>query len=132
VVSAFGGQDRAHSATPWKRVSSLAELEQRLAAPGRPVMLDFYADWCVSCKEMEKLTLSDARVRAQLDQMLLLQADVTAANEADRALLKRFALFGPPGIVFFDAQGREIPGLRVIGYQPPERFLRTLAAAVGH
>jgi thiol:disulfide interchange protein DsbD len=81
---------------------------------------------------MEKLTLSDARVRAQLDQMLLLQADVTAANEADRALLKRFALFGPPGIVFFDAQGREIPGLRVIGYQPPERFLRTLAAGVGH
>jgi thiol:disulfide interchange protein DsbD len=75
--------------------------------------------------------LSDARVRAQLDQMLLLQADVTAANEADRALLKRFALFGPPGIVFFDAQGREIPGLRVIGYQPPERFLRTLAAAAG-
>ena len=132
AVSAFGGHDGAHSATPWKRVSSLAELEQRLAAPGRPVMLDFYADWCVSCKEMEKLTLSDARVRARLDQMLLLQADVTAANEADRALLKRFALFGPPGIVFFDAQGREIPGLRVIGYQPPERFLRTLAAAAGH
>src|SRR5258708_31522078 len=128
AVSAFGGHDGAHSATPWKRVSSLAELEQRLAAPGRPVMLDFYADWCVSCKEMEKLTLSDARVRARLDQMLLLQADVTAANEADRALLKRFALFGPPGIVFFDAQGREIPGLRVIGYQPPERFLTTLAA----
>ena len=132
VVSAFGGNDAARSATPWKRVSSLGELEQRLAAPGRPVMLDFYADWCVSCKEMEKLTLSDARVRAQLDGMLLLQADVTAANEADRALLKRFSLFGPPGIVFFDAQGREIPGLRVIGYQPPERFLRTLAAAAGH
>jgi len=132
VVSAFSGNDDARSATPWKRVSSLGELEQRLAAPGRPVMLDFYADWCVSCKEMEKLTLSDARVRAQLDQMLLLQADVTAANEADRALLKRFSLFGPPGIVFFDAQGREIPGLRVIGYQPPERFLRTLAAVAGH
>jgi len=132
VVSAFGGNDAARSATPWKRVNSLAELEQRLVSPGRPVMLDFYADWCVSCKEMEKLTLSDARVRAQLDQMLLLQADVTAANEADRALLKRFSLFGPPGIVFFDAQGREIPGLRVIGYQPPERFLRTLAAAAGH
>ena len=95
-------------------------------------MLDFYADWCVSCKEMEKLTFSDPRVRAQLDQMLLLQADVTAANEADRALLKRFSLFGPPGIIFFDAQGREIPELRVIGYQPPERFLRTLAAATRH
>ena len=132
VVGAFGGSDEPRHATPWQRVSSLAELDQRLAAPGRPVMLDFYADWCVSCKEMEKLTFSDPRVRAQLDQMLLLQADVTAANEADRALLKRFSLFGPPGIIFFDAQGREIPELRVIGYQPPERFLRTLAAATRH
>jgi thiol:disulfide interchange protein DsbD len=92
-------------------------------------MLDFYADWCVSCKEMEKLTLSDPRVRAELDRMLLLQADVTAANEADRALLKRFSLFGPPGIIFFDSQGRELSDLRVIGYQPPERFLKTLAAS---
>jgi thiol:disulfide interchange protein DsbD len=68
-------------------------------------------------------------VRAELDRMLLLQADVTAGSEAERQLLKRFSLFGPPGIVFFDVGGREIPGLRVIGYQPPERFLRTLAAA---
>ena len=128
LVSAFTARESA-SRTAWTRVASVADLEQRLAAPGRPVMLDFYADWCVSCKEMEKLTLSDPRVRAELDRMLLLQADVTAANEADRALLKRFSLFGPPGIIFFDAQGREIPGLRVIGYQPPERFLKTLAAA---
>ena len=92
------------------------------------MVLDFYADWCVSCKEMEKLTFSDPRVRAELDRLLLMQADVTAANEADRALLKRFSLFGPPGIIFFDTQGREIPGLRVVGYQPPERFLKTLAA----
>ena len=61
--------------------------------------------------------------------MLLLQADVTAANPEDRALLKRFSLFGPPGIIFFDAQGREIKGLRVIGFQSAERFLRTLDAA---
>jgi thiol:disulfide interchange protein DsbD len=131
VVSAFTGGDSA-SRTAWTRVASVAELDQRLSSPGRPVMLDFYADWCVSCKEMEKLTLSDPRVRAELDRMLLLQADVTAANEADRALLKRFSLFGPPGIIFFDSQGREIAGLRVIGYQPPERFLKTLAAAAGH
>jgi thiol:disulfide interchange protein DsbD len=63
--------------------------------------------------------------------MLLLQADVTAANAEDRALLKRFSLFGPPGIIFFDAQGREIPGLRVIGYQNAERFLRSLSRAQG-
>jgi thiol:disulfide interchange protein DsbD len=114
---------------PWIRVASSAELDGRLRSPGRPVMLDFYADWCVSCKEMEKFTFSDPKVRAVLDGMLLLQADVTAGNDADRALLKRFSLFGPPGIVFFDAEGREISGLRVIGYQNAERFLKTLSAA---
>jgi thiol:disulfide interchange protein DsbD len=119
----------AQSPTPWQRVASLGELERALQAGGQPAMLDFYADWCVSCREMEKFTFSDPRVRAELERMLLVQADVTAGNDADRALLKRFSLFGPPGIIFFDASGREIPGLRVIGYQPPERFLRTLAAA---
>ena len=68
-------------------------------------MLDFYADWCVSCKEMERFTFSDPEVQAQLDGMLLLQADVTANNDDDKALLKRFSLFGPPGIIFFDAAG---------------------------
>jgi thioredoxin:protein disulfide reductase len=122
------GQQAAQTPTPWRRVASLGELDSALRAAGKPAMLDFYADWCVSCKEMEKFTFSDARVRGELDRMLLLQADVTSASDADRALLKRFSLFGPPGIIFFDATGREVGGLRVIGYQPPERFLRTLAA----
>ncbi|HEU4923170.1 MAG TPA: protein-disulfide reductase DsbD, partial [Burkholderiales bacterium] len=100
---------------PWIRVASLAELEGKLKAPGKTVMLDFYADWCVSCKEMEAFTFSDPNVRAQLDRMLLLQVDVTANSEADKALLKRFSLFGPPGIIFFDPLDREIKGLRVIG-----------------
>ena len=113
----------------WTRVASIPELEAKLKTPGRPVMLDFYADWCVSCKEMEAFTFSDPKVRAQLDQMLLLQVDVTAHNENDKALLKRFSLFGPPGIIFFDAEGREIKGLRVIGYQNAERFLKTLSLA---
>ncbi|HJY79187.1 MAG TPA: protein-disulfide reductase DsbD [Burkholderiales bacterium] len=121
--------ETARTPLPWQRVASLGELTEKLKTAGKPVMLDFYADWCVSCKEMESFTFSDAKVRAQLDGMLLLQADVTAHNEADRALLKRFSLFGPPGIVFFDAQGREIRGLRVIGYQNPERFLKTLSLA---
>jgi len=120
---------QVESRLPWTHVASLAELQQMLKAPGRPVMLDFYADWCVSCKEMEAFTFSDPKVRSQLDGMLLLQADVTANSEEHRALLKRFSLFGPPGIIFFDAQGREIRGLRVIGYQSAERFLKTLAAA---
>jgi thiol:disulfide interchange protein DsbD len=132
ILVALMGERTAQTATAWVRVSSTAELDQKLRSAGRPAMLDFYADWCVSCKEMEKFTLSDARVRKQLDNVLLLQADVTAANAADRELLKRFSLFGPPGIIFFDAAGREIPGLRVIGYQPPERFLKTLAAATRH
>jgi thioredoxin:protein disulfide reductase len=110
-------------------VATLAQLQQRVQSAGRPVMLDFYADWCVSCKEMEKLTFSDERVRSRLAQALLLQADVTANSDADRELLKRFRLFGPPGIIFFDAQGREIDGLRVIGYQDADRFLASLQAA---
>jgi thiol:disulfide interchange protein DsbD len=115
--------------TAFQRVNSPAELEAALRAPGKPVMLDFYADWCVSCKEMEAFTFSDPRVREQLARLLLLQADVTQNNAAHQALLKRFSLFGPPGIIFFDAQGREILGLRVVGYQDAERFLKTLKLA---
>jgi thiol:disulfide interchange protein DsbD len=123
------GQAPASKPVAWQRVASLDELQEKLKKPGKPVMLDFYADWCVSCKEMEAFTFSDPKVRAQLDGMLLLQADVTAHNEQDRALLKRFSLFGPPGIIFFDAEGREIKGLRVIGFQSAERFLKTLSLA---
>ena len=126
---ASGGGAPAAAPLPWTRVASLGELEERLRSAGKPAMLDFYADWCVSCKEMEAYTFSDPRVRATLEGVVLLQADVTANSEAHRALLKRFALFGPPGIIFFDAQGREIKGLRVIGYQDAERFLKTLSVA---
>ena len=115
--------------TPWIRVESSAELEAKLASAGKPVMLDFYADWCVSCKEMEHFTFSDPRIKKEFESMLLLQVDVTANSAEHKALLKRFSLFGPPGIIFFDSQGREIRGLRVIGYQNAERFLKTLAAS---
>ena len=115
--------------TKFVRVDNIAELDAKLAAPGKPVMLDFYADWCVSCKEMEHFTFSDPLVKTQLDRMLLLQVDVTANTAEHKALLKRFSLFGPPGIIFFDAQGREIRGLRVIGYQNAERFRKTLEYA---
>jgi thiol:disulfide interchange protein DsbD len=118
--------------TPFERVKSSAELDSRIqAAAGRTVMLDFYADWCVSCKEMERYTFSDERVRARFRDMVLLQADVTANNAEDAALLRRFRLFGPPGIVFFDRKGREIPGLRVIGFQPADRFVAVLDQALG-
>ena len=113
--------------TRFVRIESNAELDAKLATAGRPVMLDFYADWCVSCKEMEHFTFSDARVKKEFESMLLLQVDVTANAAEHKALLKRFSLFGPPGIIFFDAQGREVKGLRVIGYQNAERFLKTLS-----
>lgn len=119
-----------HQTTTFTRVRSVAELDIALAnTGGRRVMLDFYADWCVSCIEMEKLTFTNADVKAKLDRMLLLQADVTANNADDKALLKRFGLFGPPGIILFDPDGKEIRGTRVIGYQPPGQFLLSLQKA---
>ena len=110
------------------RVKSPAQLDAVLASlSGKTVLLDFYADWCVSCKEMEKLTFTDQGIRQQLANTVLLQADVTANDADDRALLKRFGLFGPPGIILFDRNGHEIGGSRIIGYQSPKRFAMSLA-----
>jgi thiol:disulfide interchange protein DsbD len=110
-------------------VRSTSELDELLRSPGRPVMLDFYADWCVSCKEMERFTFTDPAVAALMARATLLKADVTANSAADRELLRRFRLFGPPGTIFFDAQGRELDGLRVIGFQNAGQFIETLRAA---
>lgn len=111
----------------FQRVSNPAQLEGAIqAAVGKPVMLEFYADWCVSCKEMERYTFSDVQVRARLERIAKLQADVTANTAEQAALLKRFNLFGPPGIIFFDRSGREIQGLRVIGFQPADKFTAAL------
>jgi thiol:disulfide interchange protein DsbD len=110
-------------------VRSVAELDAALLAAGRPVMLDFYADWCVSCKEMERYTFTDPVVQDKLAHALLLKVDVTANSPDDRALLKRFGLFGPPGTIFFDPRGQEVAQARVIGFQSSERFLETLRDA---
>lgn len=110
------------------RIKSVAELDAALAkTSGKIAMLDFYADWCVSCKEMEKLTFSDSHIQEKLTDVVLLQADVTANSEDDKALLKRFNLFGPPGIIFFDKSGHEIIGGRVVGYQNADKFASSLA-----
>ncbi|HNE16576.1 MAG TPA: protein-disulfide reductase DsbD [Rhodocyclaceae bacterium] len=126
---------RAQAAAPaegphFRRIASGAELDEILKTADRPVMLDFYADWCVSCKEMERFTFADPAVARRLAGVLLLQADVTANSEDDKALLKRFDLFGPPGILFFDAHGAERRAQRVIGFQAADAFLRTLDAAL--
>jgi thiol:disulfide interchange protein DsbD len=110
------------------RIKTVEQLDAALAATnGKTAMLDFYADWCVSCKEMEKLTFVDPAVKARLANTMLLQVDVTANDAADRAMLKRFGLFGPPGIILFDREGKEISDGRVIGYQDSAKFLGSLA-----
>jgi thiol:disulfide interchange protein DsbD len=114
----------------FQRIKTVAELDAAVkGAAGRNVMLDFYADWCVSCKELERFTFADAKVQARLKDVLLLQADVTANGADDKALLARFKLFGPPGIIFFDKAGNEV-AYRVIGYEPPEKFLDSLSKAI--
>ncbi|MYM97275.1 protein-disulfide reductase DsbD [Duganella vulcania] len=117
-----------HETLPFQRIKTVQQLDALLAQTGgRTVMLDFYADWCVSCKEMEKLTFVDPQVRAKLANSLLLQVDVTANDADDKAMLKRFGLFGPPGIILFDKQGREIDGARVIGFQDAAKFTASLS-----
>jgi thiol:disulfide interchange protein DsbD len=110
----------------FERIRNVVELERVLASTGTPVMLDFYADWCVSCKEMERFTFSEPQVEAQMKQVRLLQVDVTANSDEDRALMKKFGLFGPPGIILF-RQGKEVPASRVIGFMAPEQFARHLS-----
>jgi len=111
----------------FKRIRSIDELDRELqASAGKPVMLDFYADWCVSCKELEKFTFSDPKVRQALAGVTLLQVDVTANTADDKALMKRFGLFGPPGIIFFDESGQEQKDKRIVGFVEAEKFLEHL------
>ncbi len=124
------GSPAAAAHPTFQRIRTLAELDATLAKSTRPVMLDFYADWCVSCKEMEAFTFVDPRVAQRMGQMLLLQVDVTANNADDRALMKRFKLFGPPGIIFFAAGGAERRDIRVVGFQDANRFTATLDRAL--
>jgi len=120
-------QEQQHSSLNFKRVKNLAELDTELkAAQGKLVMLDFYADWCVSCKELDQFTFSDKRVQTALKDTLLLQVDVTANSNDDKALLQRFNLFGPPGVLFFNEKAQEETHLKVVGYKNADDFLLTL------
>lgn len=125
--SAAGTEALQTAGPTFTPIHSSEELEQILKTSSRPVMLDFYADWCISCKEMEQFTFTDTRVQARLTQFHLLRADVTANNKNDQALLKRFKLYGPPGIIIFDRTGQEI--MRVTGYQGASTFLGSLDRA---
>ncbi len=120
---------RLESGIVFQRVANTSQLDALLnqaKQKGQPVLLDFYADWCVTCKEMELLTFSDERVKAALGAYLLIQVDVTKNTVEHQRILKQYALFGPPAILFFDANGEEKISKRVIGFMKAERFLERL------
>ena len=121
-----GGPAGAPQGVQFKAVKGPAGLDRELTAArsgGRPVLLDFYADWCVSCKEMERYTFSDAAVAAEMARFVLLKADVTANDAEDQALMQgRFGIPGPPAMLFFDAQGQERRDRRIVGFMPAAEF----------
>jgi thiol:disulfide interchange protein DsbD len=126
-----GNRDAQGQHLEFQRVRTVAELDQRIAqSRDKYIMVDFYADWCISCKEMERFTFTDPKVQSRLKDVVLLQVDVTAGTPDDFALLKRFKLFGPPGILFIDRTGRDIPNIRLIGFQDTERFINILDAVL--
>jgi thiol:disulfide interchange protein DsbD len=107
----------------FKTIKTVADMDRALTqANGRPVMLDFYADWCSACKELEKYTFNDPKVRTMLSKIVILRADVTASDTADQALLRHFGVIGPPAILFFGTDRSELRAYRIVGYMPPERF----------
>ena len=132
ALPGFGGQAGATASEelPFRKIASVDDLDRELAAAqaaGQPVMLDFYADWCVSCKEMEKYTFSVPEVQQDLAGFVLLKADVTANSEADQALFRRFGVYGPPTTAFFGTQGRECRAFRLVGYVKADDFRSHLA-----
>lgn len=123
------GEPATETTVSFKRITSLAELDHELAIAqekGQWLMLDFYADWCISCKEMDKYTLSNPTVKQELSRFVLVRVDVTDNNAEAKALLKRFKLVGPPAILFFNKKQQEDKSARIIGYQKAQDFLAQL------
>jgi len=132
-LSPLPSRSASHSELPFRTIKSVADLEREVDAArvaGKPVMLDFYADWCVSCKEMEKYTFTDAAVQTALQPAILLRADVTANDDKDQALLKHFGIFGPPTIAFYGPDGAERGNFRVVGYMKAAEFAALSAQAM--
>jgi thiol:disulfide interchange protein DsbD len=110
----------------FRYIKTSEDLDRELAVAsgaGRTAMLDFYADWCVDCKKMERYTFREPAVAAALDGVVLLKADVTANDAEDQALLRRFGIFGPPTIAFFGTDGMENRAFRQVGFAPAAEFV---------
>jgi thioredoxin:protein disulfide reductase len=132
AVAGIGVSAPEANALPFKRIKTSADLDAAIAAAGgKLVMLDFAADWCVACKELEHDTYTDPKVQAALSGAVLLQADVTANDDDDKALYARFGLYGPPGVIFFGSDGKEVTADRVVGYLGADDFLKRVQAAFG-
>ena len=138
AISVVAGNQNQISPRTEKRISSdlvfqvvrsseeLERILQRAKAENKPVMLDYYADWCISCKEMEAITFTNPEVAKAMSRFVLVQADVTINSQQSQALLKQFSLYGPPAILFFNGAGDEQKSLRVVGFMAPSRFLERL------
>lgn len=135
IVSSSSSQTQSNGHLAFAPVKSVAELQgivSKASLENRPVMLDFYADWCISCKEMETFTFTDSSVQALLKNAVVIQADVTANDDLDQALLKEFDLFGPPGIIFWDKSGTELRAARVVGFMSADKFSSHLTKYIGN
>ena len=123
----FSGQtgvtQSVSSELQWKKVKNLAQLDAAIKASSKPVMLDFYADWCVSCKELEGITFKDQAVIAKLKTFTLLKADVTKNTQDDKDMQKEYGIFGPPGLIFWNTDNQEVKASKIIGYKNPKEFL---------
>lgn len=108
----------------WQYVKTNEEIDAAVKASTKPVMLDFYADWCISCKELEGITFKDQNVLTKLEEFTLIKADVTKNSDDDKAMQKRFGVVGPPALIFWDKDKNEIKASQIVGYKNPEEFLK--------
>ncbi len=125
VVTSVTIEEQKHA--EFQRVTSIKELDALLEAnKGKKIMLDFYADWCTSCKELEEVTFADAKVKAKMDQFVLIQADVTQNTQEQKELSKKYGVFGPPALIFFNEEGDVMKSKTIIGFIEPDEFLKHL------
>ncbi len=117
---------RTQAKHDFKVVKTIEELENEIKNSNQKVMIDFSADWCTSCKELEHITFPDPTVASLMSQFKLLRVDVTKNTDTDKALLKKYNIFGPPAIIFYDKDANELKNFKTIGYKPPEEFFKTL------